>query len=109
MTNKNTEQPTQLNQESFNAIAGAFSRLQSLGEKTIVTGAPNDNTVAEREKLIEFLATQLMNHAGEFLGAWSLCHNEYLPACNVLRKIAMRCGFFTPPQPPAAPANPVNN
>lgn len=91
-----SQQPTPLNQESFNAIASAFSRLSFLSHKTIDAG-PSDNTVAEKEQLIEFLATQFLQHAGEFIAAWQLCNTEYLPALSALRKIAIRAGLFSPP------------
>lgn len=89
------QQPTLLDQAKFQAIAGAFSRLQQLGDKQIST--PGDNTLAEKEKIIEYLAQEMLLHISEFLAAWSLVHTEYLPACNALRKVAIRCGFFTPP------------
>lgn len=89
------EQPQLLDQTKFQAIAGAFARLQQIGDKQIDAG-PSDNTAAEREQLIEYLATNMLLHISEFLAAWNLVHTEYLPACNALRKIATRCGFFTP-------------
>lgn len=89
------EQPNLLDQAKFQAIAGAFSRLQQLGDKQIST--PGDNSAVEKEKLIEFLAQEMLLHISEFLAAWSLVHTEYLPACNAMRKVAIRCGFFTPP------------
>lgn len=98
------QQHTPLNQESFNAIAGAFSRLASLSGKSIDAG-PSDNTVAEKEQLIEFLATQFLAHAGEFIAAWQLCNGEYLPALSALRKIAMRAGFIQPPNVKAESPN----
>lgn len=99
---KENTQPTPLNQESFTAIAGAFSRLATLSDKRIDAG-PNDNTTAEREQLIEFLATQFLQHAGEFIAAWQLCNAEYLPALSALRKVAMRAGFIQQPQQPPRP------
>lgn len=105
--NKNEQQqPTQLNPESFAAIAGAFSRLSQLGDNKIST--PGDNTAVEREKLIEFLATQFLQHAPEFIASYSLTHTEYLPLLNALRKVATRAGFFSPLQPPQ-PTRPENN
>lgn len=104
------EQPSKpLDQDSFAAIAGAFSRLASLSGKSIDAG-PSDNTQAEKEALIEFLATQFLAHAGEFIAAWQLCNTEYLPALSALRKIAMRAGFISPPSvKPAEPTNPSRN
>lgn len=95
--NTNTPQsaPALLNQEKFQAIAGAFSRLQQLGDKQI--SAPGDNTQAEREQLIEYLAQNMMLHIAEFLGAYQLAHAEYLPLLNSLRKVAARAGFYAPP------------
>lgn len=95
--NNSEQQPQLLDQAKFQAIAGAFSRLQQLGDKQIST--PGGNTPAEREQLIEYLAQNMMLHISEFLAAWSLCHGEYLPLLNNLRKVAMRAGFFTPPRP----------
>lgn len=91
--------PTLLDQEKFQAIAGAFSRLQSLGDKTLVTGA-EDNSQQEKEQLIQYLATEMLAHCGEFLAAWMLTNSEYMPLLNALRKVATRAGFFTPPQTP---------
>lgn len=101
---KENTQNTPLTQESFTAIAGAFSRLASLSGKSIDAG-PSDNTVAEKEQLIEFLATQFLAHAGEFIAAWQLCNGEYLPALSALRKIAMRAGFIQPPNVKAESPN----
>lgn len=95
MTNEQ-QQPQLLNQEKFQALAAAFARLQALGDKQIATGA-DDNTAAEREQLIEYLAQNMMLHIAEFLGAYQLAHAEYLPLLNSLRKVAARAGFYAPP------------
>lgn len=95
MKNEQQQQSNLLDQAKFQAIAGAFSRLQQLGDKQI--SAPGDNTAVEREKLIEYLAQEMLLHISEFLAAYNLVHSEYLPACNALRRVAIRCGFFTPP------------
>lgn len=93
----NSEPPPQLlDHAKFQAIAGAFSRLQQLGDKQIST--PGDNTQAEREQLIEYLAQNMMLHIAEFLAAYQLAHGEYLPLLNSIRKVATRAGFFTPPK-----------
>lgn len=107
---KENQQPTgaPLTQESFTAIAGAFSRLAAISEKRIDVG-PSDNTAAEKEQLIEFLATQFLQHAGEFIAAWQLCNTEYLPALSALRKIAMRAGFIQPPNVKQQPVEPSRN
>lgn len=91
------QQPQLLDQAKFQTIAGAFSRLQQLGDKQI--SAPGDDTQAEKEKLIEYLAQNMLLHIAEFLAAYQLAHAEYLPLLNLLRKVATRAGFFTPPQP----------
>lgn len=90
-----------LDQASFNAIAGAFARLQSLSDHKIATGA-DDNTQVEREQLITFLAGQMMEHIAEFLGAWQLAHFEYLPLLRNIRAVATRAGY--PPVATPAPA-----
>lgn len=97
----NTQQaaaPSLLNQEKFTAIAGAFSRLQSLGDKTLVAGA-EDNTQAEKEQLIQYLATEMLAHIAEFLAAYQLCHTEYLPLANGVRRLLVRCGYAPTPIP----------
>lgn len=101
---KENTQPTPLNQESFTAIAGAFSRLASLSDKRIDAG-PSDNTAAEKEQLIEFLATQFLAHAGEFIACYDLVHREYLPLANGLRRLALRCGILPAQQPTTKPEN----
>lgn len=99
------EQPfKQLDQESFNAIAGAFSRLQSLGDKQLVAGA-EDNTQAEKEQLIQFLATEMLAHVAEFLGAWVLANSEYLPLLRSIQAVAKRAGYF----PTLAPVQPIRS
>lgn len=103
MKNEHQQQPNLLDQAKFQAIAGAFSRLQQLGDKQIST--PGDNTAVEREKLIEYLAQEMLLHIGEFLASYQLTHQEYLPLLNALRKVATRAGFFTPPQSPSRPEN----
>lgn len=95
--NNSEQQPQLLDHAKFQAIAGAFSRLQQLGDKQIST--PGDNTQAEREQLIEYLAQNMILHIAEFLGAYQLAHAEYLPLLNSIRKVATRAGFFTPPHP----------
>lgn len=103
--NKNTpDQIPPLDQQSFNAIAGAFARLQMLGDKQIDAG-PGDNTQAEKEKLIEYLATEMMAHLAEFLGAWQLCNLEYLPLLRSLQAVAKRAGY----QPTLAPVQPIRS
>lgn len=106
--NTQNTQPTPLNQESFAAIAGAFSRLAAISDKRIDAG-PSDNTAAEKEQLIEFLATQFLAHAGEFIAAWQLCNTEYLPALSALRKIARRAGFIPSPDLNAVSESPSRN
>lgn len=96
--------PTLLDQEKFQAIAGAFSRLQSLGDKTLVTGA-EDTSQQEKEQLIQYLATEMLAHISEFLAAYQLCHTEYLPLANGIRRILSRCGYQPTPAPNAKPAN----
>lgn len=91
----NKDLPTQIKQldhASFNVIAGAFARLQMLADKNIDAG-PSDNTQAEKEKLIEYLATEMMNHISEFLGAWVLANNEYLPLLRSIQAVAKRAGY----------------
>lgn len=88
--------PSLLNQEKFNAIAGAFARLQSLADKSIDAG-PTDNTQAEKEQLIQYLATEMLAHIAEFLAAYQLCHTEYLPLCNGVRRLMVRCGYAPTP------------
>lgn len=101
------EQFKPLDLQSFNAIAGAYARLQSLSDKQIVTGA-DDNTQAEREQLIAFLANEMMLHVSEFLGAWQICNAEYLPLLRTIRAVATRAGYG--PQAPASqPTRPENN
>lgn len=109
MTKQNEQPYKQLDQESFNSIASAFARLQALGDKQIDAG-PGDNTAAEKEKLVEYLAIEMMNHIAEFLGAWQLCNMEYLPFLRTLQAVAKRAGYQPTPVPNAkAPANPANN
>lgn len=107
MTNEQPHKP--LDQQSFNTIASAFARLQMLGDKQIDAG-PTDNTAAEREQLIAFLATEMMKNLGEFLGAWQLCNLEYLPLLRSLRGVATRVGYAPTPQAsPTSPAPSSNN
>lgn len=100
---KQIDQPTPepqfkpLDQAAFNTIAGAFARLQQLSDKKIATGA-DDNTQAEREQLITYLAGQMMEHIAEFLGAWQLAHFEYLPLLRNIRAVATRAGYGPTPQ-----------
>lgn len=102
MTNEQPRKP--LDQHSFNAIASAFARLQALGDKQITTGA-GDNSAAEKEQLITFLATELLANAGEFLGAWVLANSEYLPLLRSLQAVAKRAGY----QPTLAPVQPIRS
>ena len=102
-----SEQPAPLDQESFNAIAAAFARLQALGNTKIAVGGA-DNTEAEREQLITYLATEMMNHVAEFLGAWQLCNLEYLPLLRSVQALAKRAGYF-PARQPVQAVNPTNN
>lgn len=95
-----------LDQASFNAIAGAFARLQSLSERKIATGA-DDTTQVEREQLITFLAEKMMEHIAEFLGAWQLAHFEYMPLLRTIRAVATRAGYV--PQAAPQPQRPENN
>lgn len=104
----NEQKIQQLDTESFNRIAVAFARLQMLGDKKIATGA-DDNTAVEKESIITFLATELLAHCGEFLGAWSLCNQEYLPLLRSLQAVARRAGYQPTPAPAPAPHNPANN
>lgn len=104
MTKQNEQTVKPLDQESFNAIASAFARLQMLGDKKIDAG-PGDNTAAEKEKLIEYLAMEMLAHVAEFLGAWSLCNLEYLPLLRSLQAVAKRAGY----QPTLAPVQPVRS
>lgn len=90
--------PALLDQAKFQAIAGAFSRLQSLGDKQIVAGF-EDSTQQEKEKLIQYLATEMLAHIAEFLAAYQLCHSEYLPLCNGVRRMMVRCGYAPTPAP----------
>lgn len=101
---KTPDQIQPLDVHSFNAIAGAFARLQMLGDKQIDAG-PGDNTQAEKEKLIEYLAMEMMAHIAEFLGAWQLCNQEYLPLLRSLQAVAKRAGY----QPTLAPVQPVRS
>lgn len=96
----------QLDQAAFNSIAGAFARLQALSDRKIATGA-DDNTQAEREQLITYLAEKMMEHIAEFLGAWQLAHFEYLPLLRNIRAVASRAGYAPTPQP--QPQRPENN
>lgn len=101
---KTPDQTQPLDQQSFNAIAGAFARLQMLGDKQIDAG-PGDNTQAEKEKLIEYLAMEMIGHIAEFLGAWQLCNQEYLPFLRALQGVAKRAGY----QPTLAPVQPIRS
>lgn len=102
---KNTpDQTPPLDQQSFNSIAGAFSRLQQLVDKSLVTGV-GDTSQQEREKLIEYLATEMLAHCGEFLGAWVLANSEYLPLLRSIQAVAKRAGYF----PTLAPAQPIRS
>lgn len=102
--NKTSDTIQQLDQQSFNAIAGAFSRLQQLGDKKLATGA-EDNSQQEKEKLIEYLATEMLAHCGEFLGAWVLANSEYLPLLRSIQAVAKRAGY----QPTLAPVQPIRS
>lgn len=111
--NTNTTQtaPALLDIAKFNSIAGAFARLQALGDKQIDTG-PSDNTAAEKEQLIAYLAEAMLQHIAEFLGAWQLAHMEYLPLLRNIRAVASRAGYQPTPVPNAQPSvtgNPANN
>lgn len=100
----NEQQIKQLDQHSFNAIAGAFARLQQLGDKQIATGA-GDTSQQEKEKLIEYLATEMLAHCSEFLGAWVLANSEYLPLLRSLQAVAKRAGY----QPTLAPVQVIRS
>lgn len=103
--------PALLDQAKFNSIAGAFARLQFLGEKQIDTG-PSDNTAAEKEQLIAYLSEAMLQHIAEFLGAWQLAHLEYLPLLRAIKSVASRAGYLPTPVPNAKPSvtgNPANN
>lgn len=98
----NTQQaaaPTLLDQAKFQAIAGAFARLQSLGDKVLTTVHGEDSAQVEKEQLIEYLATEMLAHIAEFLAAYQLCHTEYLPLCNGVRRLMVRCGYAPTPTP----------
>lgn len=84
--------PALLDMQKFNTIAGAFARLQQLGDKQIVTGE-DDNTAVEKEQLIAYLAEAMLQHIAEFLGAWQLAHMEYLPLLRVVKAVASRAGY----------------
>lgn len=92
--NNSEQQPQLLDHAKFQAIAGAFSRLQQLGDKQIST--PGDNSQQEKEQLIEYLAQNMLLHISEFLAAYQLAHGEYLTLLNSIRKVVTRAGFFTP-------------
>lgn len=111
--NTNTTQAAHalLDQAKFNSIAGAFARLQALGDKQIDTG-PSDNTAVEKEQLIAYLAEAMLQHIAEFLGAWQLAHLEYLPLLRVIKTVASRAGYLPTPILNAKASvtnNPANN
>lgn len=104
MTKPNEQTVKQLDTQSFNEIAAAFARLQHLGDKNIAA-SPGDNTQQEREQLIEYLATEMLAHCGELLGAWVLANSEYLPLLRSLQAVAKRAGY----QPTLAPVHPIRS
>lgn len=84
-----------LTNEKALQIAGALQRLEELKVAGPAILAPNeieDKNQAEAKATIEFLANELIENAGELLGAFFIIRSEYEPLVKVFKPFINRVG-----------------
>lgn len=84
-TPKGKDAPPLTGQQAQN-IGAAYARLIELREQKVLTV----NTEAEVKGLVEFLSSEFLAHASEFLACWIAVKSEYEPALHLLARIGTR-------------------
>ena len=79
-------QPARLSHKTANELAGALQRWTELRNAKIKT----PTTDAELAGLTEYMATTLITHSSDLLGAWFVVRAEYEPLIGVLTNIKAR-------------------
>lgn len=88
-------QPVALTMQQIQSIGAAYARLLELKSQKVLTV----NTETEVKGLLEFLSSELIAHADEFIACWLVARTEYEPMLNILARVAGRVsGKLNPKQ-----------
>jgi hypothetical protein len=95
--NKDTNPPAikRLNGAKVRSLAEARERLALLLSKAVV----EKNDDKEIAGLTNYIGNTMLEHCGEFLGAWQLASTEYQPLVLAIGKLLSRASAAIAPAP----------
>lgn len=83
----NTQNQTKpLSRQQIKQMSEAYGRLLDIREATIKSPTHE----AEAKGLVEFLSTEFLSHAAEFIGVWVAIRDEYEPLVNLAVRLTER-------------------
>jgi len=74
--------------EKGKQLIDSLTRLRQLADSKL--GTLDKNAEAEQRGTIEFVRSQLFDHAEHLLGCWWAVQNEYQPLCNAVASMLTR-------------------
>lgn len=92
--------PVALTMQQIQNIGAAYARLLELKSQKVLTV----NTETEVRGLLEFLSSELIAHADEFIACWLAVRTEYEPILSCIARATNRIQGMRAPKRAATPA-----